>query len=123
MDTTQLLKGVLDVAASDEQAAAEGTPMLLRAVANVMMGRGADAMKDLSHASVASRTESMLWRSLALAQQGKWSEAREGLCSELALRGSSGSAFSRPSRLCLRREAGNVTSPARDFPFALDCPA
>ena len=71
-------KGVLDVAASDEQAAAEGTPLLLRAVANVMMGRGADAMKDLSQASVASRTESVLWRSLALAQQGKWSEAREG---------------------------------------------
>ena len=71
-------KGVLDVAASDEQAAAEGTPLLLRAVANVMMGRGADAMKDLSQASVASRTESALWRALALAQQGKWSEAREG---------------------------------------------
>ncbi len=71
-------KGVLDVAASDEQAAAEGTALLLRAIANVMMGRGADAMKDLAQASVASRTESVLWRSLALAQQGKWSEAREG---------------------------------------------
>ena len=71
-------KGVLDVAASDEQAAAEGTPLLLRAIANVMMGRGADAMKDLAQASVASRTESVLWRALALAQQGKWSEAREG---------------------------------------------
>jgi tetratricopeptide (TPR) repeat protein len=71
-------RGVLDVAASDEQAAAEGTALLLRGIANVMMGRGADAMKDLSQASVASRTESVLWRSLALAQQGKWSEAREG---------------------------------------------
>src|SRR6185295_10365585 len=53
-------KGVLDVAASDEQAASEGTPLLLRAVANVMMGRGADAMKDLSHAAVAGRSEAAL---------------------------------------------------------------
>ena len=71
-------KGVLDVAAMDEQAAAEGTPLLLRAIANVMMGRGADAMKDLSQATVAARSEATLWRALALAQQGKWSDAREG---------------------------------------------
>jgi tetratricopeptide (TPR) repeat protein len=71
-------KGVLDVAASDEQAAAEGTPLLLRGIANVMLGRGADAMKDLSPASVASRSEAVLWRALALAQQGKWADAREG---------------------------------------------
>jgi len=71
-------KGVLDVAASDEQAAAEGTPLLLRAIANTMMGRGADAMKDLSQPSVADRSEATLWRALALAQQGKWAEAREG---------------------------------------------
>jgi tetratricopeptide (TPR) repeat protein len=71
-------KGVLDVAASDEQAAAEGTPLLLRAIANVMMGRGADAMKDLTQPSVASRSEAVLWRALAFAQLGKWAEAREG---------------------------------------------
>jgi len=71
-------KGVLDMTASDEQAAAEGTPLLLRAIANVMMGRGGDAMKDLSQASVATRSEAVLWRALALAQQGKWIEAREG---------------------------------------------
>src|SRR4051794_8893000 len=72
-------KGVLDVAATDEHAAAEGTPLLLRAIANVMMGRGADAMKDLAPASVAARSEATLWRALALAQQGKWADAREGL--------------------------------------------
>jgi tetratricopeptide (TPR) repeat protein len=71
-------KGVLDVTASDEQAAAEGTPLLLRAIANTMMGRGADAMKDLSQPAVAERSEAVLWRALALAQQGKWTEAREG---------------------------------------------
>jgi tetratricopeptide (TPR) repeat protein len=71
-------KGVLDVTASDEQAAAEGTPLLLRAIANTMMGRGADAMKDLAQPAIAERSETTLWRALALAQQGKWAEAREG---------------------------------------------
>ena len=71
-------KGVLDTAASDEQAVADGTPLLLRAIANTMLGRGADAMKDLSQPAVAERSEAVLWRALALAQQGKWTEAREG---------------------------------------------
>jgi tetratricopeptide (TPR) repeat protein len=71
-------KGVLDVTALDEHAAAEGSTLMLRGIANVMMGRGADAMKDLSQPSVANRTDAALWRALALAQQGKWSEAREG---------------------------------------------
>jgi tetratricopeptide (TPR) repeat protein len=42
------------------------------------MGRGADAMRDLTQPSVGSRSEAVLWRALALAQQGKWAEAREG---------------------------------------------
>jgi tetratricopeptide (TPR) repeat protein len=71
-------KGVLDVTASDESAAADGSAQMLRAVANVMLGHGAEAMKDLSHAAVGNRSEAPLWRALALAQQGKWSEAREG---------------------------------------------
>jgi tetratricopeptide (TPR) repeat protein len=71
-------KGVLDVAALDESAMADGSAQVLRAVTNVMLGRGADAVKDLAHAAVATRSEATLWRALALAQQGKWSEAREG---------------------------------------------
>src|ERR1043165_4895860 len=71
-------KGVLDMTASDEQAVADGTPLLLRAIGNIMMGRGADAMKDLSQPSVAERSEAVLWRALALAQHGKWAAAREG---------------------------------------------
>ncbi len=71
-------KGVLDATALDESANADGSAFLLRAVANVMLGRGADAMKDLSHASVGNRSDAALWRALALAQQGKWAEAREG---------------------------------------------
>ena len=35
-------------------------------------------MKDLTHAAVSKRSDIALWRALALAQQGKWVEAREG---------------------------------------------
>src|SRR5205085_2752043 len=69
-------KGVVDLTASDEDT--DGSPLLLRGVANVMLGRGTDAIKDLSDASVSNRSEAALWRALALAQQGKWTEAREG---------------------------------------------
>lgn len=71
-------KGVLDLMTTEEIAAADGSTQMLRAVANVMLGRGADAMKDLGQAGVGNRSEAPLWRALALAQQGKWSEAREG---------------------------------------------
>jgi tetratricopeptide (TPR) repeat protein len=77
-DLTVEAKGVLDVAASDERAKEDSTALALRAIANVMLGRGADAMKDLVHPSVAKRNDITLWRALALAQQGKWVEAREG---------------------------------------------
>ncbi|TMJ04363.1 MAG: tetratricopeptide repeat protein [Alphaproteobacteria bacterium] len=75
-ELTAEAKGVLDSTASDQHT--DGSPLLLRAVANVMLGRGTDAVKDLSHASLANRSDAALWRALALAQQGKWAEAREG---------------------------------------------
>jgi tetratricopeptide (TPR) repeat protein len=71
-------KGVLDATAQDENAVTDGSALFLRAISNVMLGRGADAMKDLSHASLGHRSDTTLWRALALAQQGKWAEAREG---------------------------------------------
>jgi len=71
-------KGVLDAIALDENASADGSALLLRAISNIMLGRGADAMKDLSHASLGNRSDAALWHALALAQQGKWPEAREG---------------------------------------------
>src|SRR6185503_14730056 len=77
-ELTAEAKGVLDATALDESAVADGSPLLLRAVTNIMLGRGAEAMKDLLHPSLGNRSDAALWRSLALAQQGKWAEAREG---------------------------------------------
>ena len=77
-DLTAEAKGVLDAAASDERAAQDGTAAVLRAVANIMLGRGADALKDLSSGPAAKRNDIALWRALAQAREGKWVEAREG---------------------------------------------
>ena len=77
-ELTAEAKGVLDVAAGDERAKEDSTPLMLRAIANVILGRGADAMKDLASPAVAKRSDVTLWRALAQAQQGKWVEAREG---------------------------------------------
>lgn len=71
-------KGVLDVAATDERSTHDGTAVLLRAIANIMLGHGADAIKDLSTAPVAKRNDIALWRALAQAKEGKWAEARDG---------------------------------------------
>jgi tetratricopeptide (TPR) repeat protein len=72
-------KGVIDLVASDERKIAEdASPLVLRAIANVMLGRGADAQKDLSNVSIGNRHDAPLWRAAALAMQGRWAEAREG---------------------------------------------
>jgi tetratricopeptide (TPR) repeat protein len=72
-------KGVLDMVAGEERAIAEdGSPLVLRAVANLVLGRTAEAQKDLAHTIVGNRHDAPLWRAVALAQQGKWTEARAG---------------------------------------------
>jgi len=77
-DLTAEAKAVLDVAALDERATQDGTAAVLRAVANIMLGRGTDALKDLSSGPAAKRNDISLWRALAQAREGKWAEAREG---------------------------------------------
>ena len=72
-------KAVLDVAVSENPPSAEdSTPMVLRAIANIMIGRPAAAMKDLSNPFVGNQHDAPLWRALANARLGKWAEARDG---------------------------------------------
>jgi tetratricopeptide (TPR) repeat protein len=72
-------KGVLDVALADERPAAEGvSAMVLRAVAEIMMNRPDDALKDLADPAVGDQHDAPLWRALAYARQGKWAQARDG---------------------------------------------
>ncbi|HXW39836.1 MAG TPA: tetratricopeptide repeat protein [Xanthobacteraceae bacterium] len=71
-------KGVLDVALADEHAAGEDlSANVLRAVAEVMMNRPDDALKDLANPAIGNQHDAPLWRALAYAGQGKWALARD----------------------------------------------
>jgi hypothetical protein len=67
------------VALADDRPAAEaGSATVLRAVAEVMMNRPNEALKDLADPSVGDQHDAPLWRALAYARQGKWTQARGG---------------------------------------------
>ena len=71
-------KGVLDVALGDDRKSAEGiAALVLHAVAEVMMNRPDDALKDLSDPGVGDQHDAPLWRALAYARQGRWGKARD----------------------------------------------
>ena len=82
-------KAVLDLALNDERPTSDdSTGLVMRAIANIMLGRSDDAFKDLANPLVGLQHSSPLWRSFALARQGKWREAREGFRTSGALIGS-----------------------------------
>ena len=71
-------KAVLDTAIADERPTAEDpAPLVLRAVANIMLGRADAAQKDLANPVVGNQNDAPLWRALAFARAGKWAEARD----------------------------------------------
>lgn len=71
-------KGVLDAAIADEgQETDDPSALVLRAVANIMLGRLDAALKDLGHPAVGDQNDAPLWRALILARQGKWAAARD----------------------------------------------
>ncbi len=78
-DMAQEAKAVLDVTLADHPPTAEDpSPLVLRAVAQIMMGRAEPALKDLSNPLVGNQHDAPLWRALAYARLAKWPDAREG---------------------------------------------
>jgi tetratricopeptide (TPR) repeat protein len=72
-------KAVLDIALLDSPATPEDpTALVLRAIANIMMGRLDPALRDLGHPLVGNQHDAPLWRALIYARQGRWNDAREG---------------------------------------------
>jgi len=69
--------GVLKVALSDVHGADDITGSVLKAVANVMLDRPADALKNLSNPQVGNQLDAPVWRAIALGRQGKWAEAHD----------------------------------------------
>jgi tetratricopeptide (TPR) repeat protein len=72
-------KAVLDVSLADDPATPEDpTRLVLRGIANAMIGHREAALKDLGHPFVGNRYDAPLWRAFVHARQGRWSDAREG---------------------------------------------
>src|ERR1700733_15649543 len=80
-------KGVLDVALGDEHKSAESmAALVLRAVAEVMMNRPDDALKDLSEPGVGEQHDAPLWRGAGSSGGGRWGERGGHLKSKGAAR-------------------------------------
>jgi tetratricopeptide (TPR) repeat protein len=72
-------KGVLDVAIRDNPpSAADPVPLVLRAVANIMLERPQEALKDLANPVVGNQFDAPLWRAWADARMGRWADANDG---------------------------------------------
>jgi tetratricopeptide (TPR) repeat protein len=71
-------KAVLDVAIHDDRPTAEDpSALVLRAIANIMLGRVDAGLKDLTNPVVGNHNDAQLWRGLAHARLGRWAEARD----------------------------------------------
>jgi hypothetical protein len=69
---------VLDVAIADDRpTAADPSPLVLRAAANIMLGRLDAAEKDLANPAVGNQNDAQLWRGLAFTRQGRWAQAHD----------------------------------------------
>ncbi len=69
-------KAVLDVALAD--GAEDVTGSILKAIANVLLDRPEEALKELAGPAIGSQQDAPIWRAIALARQGRWDEARAG---------------------------------------------
>src|SRR5207249_2407754 len=71
-------KGVADFVLDDAKPGYEDSgALMLRAVADIIIGRTAAGVHDLANTVIGANYDSQLWRGLANARQGKWAEARE----------------------------------------------
>ena len=69
-------KGVLDVATAEERDESV-TGTVLKAIANVLLDRPDDALKELSNPKIGNNSDAPIWRAMAHASQGQWPRARE----------------------------------------------
>jgi tetratricopeptide (TPR) repeat protein len=70
-------KAVLNVAVADERGNDDITGSVLKAVADVMLERPDETLKDLSDPQIGNQQDAPIWRAIAYARLGKWPEARD----------------------------------------------
>jgi tetratricopeptide (TPR) repeat protein len=70
--------GVIELALTDAKPGSEDTAALVvHAVASILMGRPERGQKDLANPAIGANYDARLWKALASARLGKWSDARE----------------------------------------------
>ncbi len=71
-------KGVLDMSLSGAKPGTEdATTLTMRALANSLIGRPEQTLKDLASPVIGNSTNAQLWKALAFARQQKWAASRE----------------------------------------------
>jgi tetratricopeptide (TPR) repeat protein len=70
-------KAVLDVALSDQRGSEDVTGSVLTAVADVMLDRPDDALKELAKPQVGNQQDAAIWRAIAYARAGRWPDAQK----------------------------------------------
>ncbi len=104
-------KGVLDVVTADEREGEGVTGTILKSIANVMLGRADEALKELSAPQIGNNNDAPIWRAMAYAHQGRFAEAREGFrSSEVAI-----GALPIELQRVAKREALRCSIEVRDF--------
>ena len=95
------------------------TGTVLKSIANVMLGRADEALKDLSAPQIGNNNDAPIWRAMAYARQGRLAEAREGFrSSEVAI-----GALPIELQRVAKREALRCSIEVRDFAGAVHHPA
>ncbi|MGH6726753.1 MAG: tetratricopeptide repeat protein [Pseudolabrys sp.] len=77
-DLSAEAKAVLNVVLADNKGSEDVTSTVLKAVADVLLERPDDALKDLSNPMVGNQLDAPIWRAIAYARQEKWAEAQAG---------------------------------------------
>ncbi|MCP1743102.1 tetratricopeptide (TPR) repeat protein [Bradyrhizobium japonicum] len=70
-------KSVTDLMLADPLNKEESGALVMHAIANILIGRPAQGLKDLANPVIGNSHDSQLWKALAYARQGKWADARE----------------------------------------------
>lgn len=82
-------KAVVDVVLQDQKSGNDDVSgVVMKAVANVMMERPAEALKDLANPIVGDQQDAPVWRAVAQSREGHWPEARAGFKASEAVIGS-----------------------------------
>jgi tetratricopeptide (TPR) repeat protein len=68
---------VLDVTLAEERGADDITGTVLKAIAKIMLNRPDEALKALANPQIGNQLDAPLWRAIAYARLGKWTDAHD----------------------------------------------